>query len=115
MNTAELKALKKRIARLTERLDLLRSAADRKTATAAEAHDSGSSAEISDVENELRSLQAVWDDAIRRLSYDDDEANCIYLHYVIGWSWKDLAKLSSDCGIIETPNAVMKRCKRYEW
>lgn len=106
MNIKELKTLKKKILDLREQLE----AAESETAD-----DGAVSSEISDVNDELRRLQAEWDKAIGRLSYDDDRANCIYLHYVKGYSWKDLAKLSADCGIAETPYAVMKRCQRYEW
>lgn len=106
MNIKELKTLKKKIRQLSEQLRDLRSGIT----------DEGvNTAEISDLEDELRSFQSVWDNAIARLSYEDEEANCIYLHYVKGFSWKDLAQLSADCGIIETSNAVRKRCQRYEW
>lgn len=106
MNIKELKALKKKIRELSGQLEAVESVT---------AGDGAVTSEISDIKAELLRLQVVWNDAIGRLSFDEDEANCIYLHYVEGYSWKDLAKLSADCGIIETPNAVRKRCQRYEW
>lgn len=106
MNIKELKALKKKILDLREHFKAIES----KTAD-----DRTVSSEISDVNAELRRLQAKWDDAIGRLNHDSLETNEIYLHYVMGYSWKDLANLSADCGIIETPDAIRKCCQRYEW
>ena len=113
MDTAELKALKKKITRLTERLDLLRSVSNRMTATATEARDSESSAEIANIREELERLSVLWDNAIGRLSYDDDTANCIYLHYAAGYTWQQIANLTD--GIPDTAAGIRMRCRRYRW
>ncbi len=104
MNIKELKALKKKIQELSGQLE------------AAESVNAGNGAitsEISDVENDLRSLQAEWDNAIGRLSYDDDTANCIYLHYAAGYTWQQIANLTD--GIPDTAAGIRMRCRRYRW
>lgn len=121
MDTTELMDLKKRIGQLSEKLERLESAAFCVTATISEFRGGGSisegveknAAEISDVKTELHGLQAEWDNAIGRLSYDDDTANCIYLHYAAGYTWQQIANLTD--GIPDTAAGIRMRCRRYRW
>lgn len=66
---------------------------------------------------ELAALSAERDDAVKRLSLDDDTANCIYLHVILGYSWQRIADIvnDGDVGLSENRDAIRARCKRYKW
>lgn len=100
MNVKELKSIKKRIKELQEQIKN------------AELCACGTAANITNLKNESQKLSAAWNDAMGRLSYDSLEGNEIYLHYVMGYSWKQIAN-NYDNGT--RPDAVRKRCQRYEW
>lgn len=72
---------------------------------------------IADIKAELDTLTAELDAAVNGLSYDEDEACCIALHVVHGYSWKRIADIGSGdpYGNHETADAIRRRCERYKW
>lgn len=69
-------------------------------------------AEISALHHEAHELEDVYENALSRLSRDIFEENCLYMHYVLEYSW---TKIALKVGGNNSADSIKKMCYRHSW
>ena len=121
MTVREINAMGREIGELSRRLERIRSDAVSSTHALSDMP-SGSSvadktgqciSEIVDLERRIAELRARRGSELMRLSKYVDEENCIYLHFVRGYTWRRIAHITG--GRMDTVESIKKRCYRHVW